>query len=96
MPHYRIQHYSERFRKRYGKLEPALKKQVDKTIARLIENPFHPGLEAHSIKHARFYWEAYVNMGWRLVYRSEGDELYVVDVVAHDDIAAYDHSRPIR
>jgi mRNA-degrading endonuclease YafQ of YafQ-DinJ toxin-antitoxin module len=96
MPHYGTQHFSERFRKRYGKLETALQRQVDKTVIRLIENPFHPALQAHSIKSAKFYWEAYINAGWRLIYRTEGDELFVVDVVAHDDIGSYDHRKPVR
>lgn len=61
MPHFTSREYSERFRKSYQKAPDELKKQVDKTIGLLIEDPSHPGLNAHSIKNAKYYWEAYIN-----------------------------------
>lgn len=89
MPRYLTQEFSKRFRKTYQKLPDVLQKQVDRTIARLIENPAHPGLNVHPVKDALYYWEAYVNRGDRLIYRPEGTHLIVVDVVHHDDIDRY-------
>ncbi len=50
-------------------------KQVRATVAKLVENPHYPGLQAHRIKHVRGKWECYVNDGNRLIYElPQGDE----------------------
>lgn len=81
--------FTRRFDKTYAKLQVSVQKQVRKAITHLFENPAHPGLETHPIRPGKVYWEAYVNRSDRLIYRPEGETLYILDVVAHDDIGKY-------
>jgi mRNA-degrading endonuclease YafQ of YafQ-DinJ toxin-antitoxin module len=78
-----------RFEKSYRHFPASVRKQIDKSISHLTSNPAHPGLESHPIKPDRYYWEAYVNKGVRLIYRPQGSHLVLVDVVTHDDIKRY-------
>jgi Txe/YoeB family toxin of Txe-Axe toxin-antitoxin module len=48
-----------------------------------------PGLRLKPIEPEKFYSEARINSGDRLIYRVEGGKLWVVDVVSHDDIGRY-------
>src|SRR5215212_5914374 len=57
-----------------------------RTVKKLIDDPTRPGLETHTVKPGKYYWEAYINDGDRLIYRPEGRHLKVVDFVKHDDI----------
>lgn len=70
-------------------LQPAVRKQVAARARLLFENPAHPSLNAHSIKPDKYYWEAYVNRGDRIIYIPAGSHLVLVDVVVHDDIKRY-------
>ena len=58
-------------------------------MALLIQDRAHPSLNAHHIEPDKYYWEAYVNRGDRLIYIPEGTVLILVDVVHHDDIKRY-------
>jgi superfamily I DNA/RNA helicase/mRNA-degrading endonuclease YafQ of YafQ-DinJ toxin-antitoxin module len=50
------------------RLQDHEQKQVRATVAKLMENPHYPGLQAHRVKHAQGKWECYVNDGNRLIY----------------------------
>ncbi len=79
----------KKFGKSYRSFPASIRTQIDKSISLLMSNPAHPGLESHPIQPDRYYWEAYVNRGVRLIYRAEGSHLKIVDVVTHDDIGRY-------
>ncbi len=89
MPHFLSHDSSKRFQKTYRKLSDVLQKQVDAAVLRLIENPAHPGLNVHAIRESRYYSEAYINRGDRLIFRAEGRHLFLIDIVPHDDIGRY-------
>ena len=78
-----------RFEKSVAKLQKAQKDQVRARTKLLFDNPAHPSLKAHSIKPGKYYHEAYVNTGDRIIYIPEGSHLKLVDVVPHDDIDRY-------
>lgn len=86
---FRTAERSKEFDRSYARLQKATRKQVEKTISLLFTNPAHPGLEAHPIRPDKYYWEAYVNRGDRLIYVPEGSHLFLVDVIPHDDIDRY-------
>ena len=80
---------TRRFDASYSALNDQCKKQADKAIELLFNNPAHPGLAAHPIKPDKYYREAYLNRGDRIIYRAEGSHLVLVDIVKHDDIGRY-------
>ena len=80
---------TEQFEKAAAKLQKAQRKQLARRIKLLFDNPAHPGLKTHQIKPGEYYWEAYLNLGDRIIYIPEGSRLVLVDVVPHDDIDRY-------
>lgn len=55
----------------------------------LIKQEANPGLRIKPIQPHKFYREARINRGDRIVFRLEGDIIYFIDVVEHDDIKKY-------
>lgn len=88
-PGYQTLEITEQYKEAVAKLQQAARKQVAARAKLLFGNPAHPGLNAHSIKPDKHFWEAYVNRGDRIIYIPEGSHLVLVDVVAHDDIGRY-------
>jgi mRNA-degrading endonuclease YafQ of YafQ-DinJ toxin-antitoxin module len=77
---------SKRFEAAFRALDKSRRKQAEKAVDLLFNNPAHPGLGAHPIKPDKYFWEAYINTGDRLVYHPDGSLLDLVDIVKHDDI----------
>jgi len=78
-----------RFVTAFTTLEANERKRALAKIELLIGNPAHPSLKTHPVKPDRYYWEAYLNKGDRIIYIPQGSHLVLVDIVAHDDIARY-------
>lgn len=81
--------FSKRFEKSYARLTMAQQNGVDKAVVALLKRNPTPGMRIKPIQPDKFYDEALINDEDRLVHRIEGDTLWVVDVVAHDDIDRY-------
>lgn len=81
--------FSRRFERSYGKLTVAQQNGVDKAVIALLKRTPTAGMRIKPIQPDKYYDEARVNDGDRLVHRIEGETLWVVDVVAHDDIDRY-------
>lgn len=81
--------FSKRFEKSYGGLTVTLQNGVDKAVIALLKRNPTPGMRVKPIQPDKFYDEARINDGDRLVHRIENDTLWVVDVVPHDDIDRY-------
>jgi hypothetical protein len=80
---------TEQFDKAVAGLQVAARKQLARRAQLLFDNSAHPSLKAHQIKPDKYYWEAYLNDGDRIIYIPEGSHLVLVDVVPHDDIGRY-------
>jgi hypothetical protein len=81
--------FSDRFRTSYAKLSHDRQKGADKVIIALMKQEPTPGMRIKPIEPEKFYNEARVNSGDRLVHRVEAGKLWIVDVIPHDDIGRY-------
>lgn len=81
--------FSDRFKTSYARLSHDRQKGADKAIIALMKQEPTPGLRPKPIEPEKFYTEARINSGDRLIYRVDGGKLWVVDVVSHDDIGRY-------
>ena len=81
--------FSQRFKESYAALSLDRQKGVDKVFLALLKQEVTPGIRVKPIQPEKYYLEARVNDGDRLVYRLDSGTLVVQDVVAHDDIDRY-------
>jgi hypothetical protein len=81
--------FSKRFEKSYAGLTVAQQNGVYKAAIALLKRKPTPGIRVEPIQPDKFYEEARINDGDRLVHRIESDTLWVVDVVPHVDIDRY-------
>ncbi|MBR9990231.1 MAG: hypothetical protein KFH98_10765 [Gemmatimonadetes bacterium] len=81
--------FSKRFEQSYAGLTVAQQNGVDKTVMALLKRKPTPGMRIKPIQPDKFYDEARINDGDRLVHRVEEGTLWVVDVIPHDDIDRY-------
>lgn len=81
--------FSKRFEKSYAGLTVAQQNGVDKAVIALLKRNPTPGMRIKPIQPDKYYDEGRINDGDRLVHRIDSDTLWVVDIVAHDDIGRY-------
>lgn len=81
--------WSGRFAESYPRLSHDRQKGVDKVALALIKQEVTPGMRLKPIEPEKYYNEARINDGDRLVFRIEDGRVWFVDVVAHDDIGRY-------
>ncbi|MGH7575570.1 MAG: hypothetical protein ACREM1_10670 [Longimicrobiales bacterium] len=86
--------FSDRFKESYAALTHERQKGTDKVILALMKQEVTPGMRVKPVEPEKYYREARVNDGDRLIHRIDGERLWVVDVVAHDDIGRY--GKPIK
>jgi hypothetical protein len=78
--------FSKRFEKSYAGLTVAQQYGVDKALMALLKRKSTPDMRIKPIQPEKYYDEARINDGDRLVHRIESGTLWVLDIVAHDDI----------
>jgi addiction module RelE/StbE family toxin len=78
--------YTERFQKHYKKLTENEKKQIQKKLALLSENPMHPSLRTKRIQGTKDLFECSANMDIRIIWYYEGDKIIILLDVGHHDI----------
>jgi len=78
--------FSSRFKESYAALSYDRQKGADKVILALMKQEATPGMRVKPIEPEKYYREARINDGDSLVHRTDGARLWIVDVVAHDDI----------
>jgi hypothetical protein len=81
--------WSRRWDKSYANLSHDRQKSADKVAIALIKQEFTPGMRVKPIEPEKYYNEARINEGDRLIFRLEADTIWFVDVVTHDDIGRY-------
>lgn len=81
--------FSDRFKASYAALSHDRQKGVDKVILALIKQELTPGMRVKPIQPEKYYGEARINDGDRLIHRIDGGKVWIVDIVSHDDIGKY-------
>ena len=81
--------WTPRFAESYAALPPDRQERCDETAMALIKGQIPPGLRVKPIQPDKYFNEARINSGDRIVFRIEGDEIEFVDIVKHDDINRY-------
>lgn len=81
--------WSTRFRESYPKLSSDRQKGTDKVILALMKQEITPGMRIKPIEPEKYYQEARINDGDRLIFRIEDGRILFVDVVPHDEIGRY-------
>ena len=83
MPKVRL---SKRFTKAYLHLPPEIRAKVKKVLELLGENPRHTSLQTKPIKGALGFYEARVDINYRMTYvRLADDTVEMSNVDKHDD-----------
>lgn len=68
----------------YRKLPESIKKQADKQLGLLLDNPQHPSLRLHKMEGHTNMWEISVTMRYRILFQIEGDEYVLLKIGTHD------------
>lgn len=85
--------WSERWKKSYSRLGPEQQAACDRAVIALIKKENAPGLRVKPIQPEKYYLEARLNQGDRIVFRIEAGTIHFVDVISHDDIRRYGKRR---
>lgn len=88
--------WSERWKKSYSRLDPERQAACDRAAITLIKEQELPGLRVKPIRPEKYYLEARLNQGDRIVFRIEGGMILFVDVISHDEIDRYGRRRKRR
>jgi hypothetical protein len=81
--------WSERWKESYADLPADRQVACDPAALALIKQQLSPGLRVKPILPDKFYLEAGINSGDRIVFRAEAGTVFFVDVVKHDDIGRF-------
>jgi hypothetical protein len=81
--------WSERWQKSYAALPPPRQRACDEAAMGLIKQQSSSGLRIKPILPDKYYHEARIGNGDRIVFRIEAGAIHFIDVVSHDDIDRY-------
>lgn len=81
--------WSLRWQERYAELTVERCRSCDEAAMSLIKQESSPGLRIKPIQPEKYYFEARINSGDRIVFRIEAGTIFFIDIVKHDDIDRY-------
>lgn len=81
--------WSEPWKESYARLSADRQVACDQAALAILKQATSPGLRIKPIQPEKYYLEARVNSGDRIVFRIEKGTVFFVDVVHHDDISRY-------
>ena len=81
--------WSDPWKENYAKLSAERQAACDEAAIALIKQIFSPGLRVKPIQPDKYYLEARINSGDRIVFRLEEGTIFFVNVVSHDGISRY-------
>ena len=81
--------WSSRWAKSYDSLSAGRQRGADRVAIALIKQEITPGMRVKPIEPEKYYSEARINDGGRIVFRIEENTVWFVDVVTHDDVGRY-------
>jgi mRNA-degrading endonuclease RelE of RelBE toxin-antitoxin system len=73
----------------YARLSSDRQKACDEATFALIKQALSPGMRVKPIQPEKYYLEARINGGDRIIFRIEGGTIFFFDIVKHDDIGRY-------
>ena len=73
----------------YTRLAADRQKACDASTLALIKQNETPGLRIKPIQPEKYYFEARINSGDRIIFRIEAATIFFYDIVKHDDIDRY-------
>ena len=86
--------WSERYKKSYADLQPAEQPAADKVAIALMKRAPTPGMRVKPIQPDKYYREARINDGDRIVFREDAGAVLFVDVDSQDIIGGYGRKPP--
>ena len=79
--------------KRAVKKQPSLKKDIEKTLSLLLDDPFHTRLSTHKLRgKLSTSWACSVGYDCRIVFDfvknadSQEDEIFLIEIGTHDEV----------
>jgi hypothetical protein len=81
--------FSEQWKESYQALQHAQQQGVDKVVMALLKQQTTPGMRVKPIEPDKYYNEARINDGDRIIHRTHEGTVYFVDIVPHDEIGKY-------
>lgn len=85
--------FTERWKESYQRLQLPEQNGVDKVVIALLKQKPTPGMRVKPIEPDKYYFEARINDGDRLIHRTDEGTIYFIDIVTHDDIGKYSRGR---
>ena len=81
--------WSESWKRSYRDLTVDRQRSCDRAALALIKRESSPGLRVKPIQPEKYYFEARISSGDRIIFRVEEGAIFFIDVVKHDDIERY-------
>ena len=81
--------WSEGWNRAYRALSADRQRSCDRAAIALIKREASPGLRVKPIQPEKYYFEARISGGDRIIFRVDGGTIFFIDVVKHDDIDRY-------
>ena len=81
--------WSEDWKEAYTALSADRQRSCDHAAIALIKRESSSGLRVKPIQPDKYYFEARVNSGDRIVFRVEAGTIFFMNIVKHDDIDRY-------
>ncbi|HEX9688083.1 MAG TPA: hypothetical protein VGB47_03315 [Thermoanaerobaculia bacterium] len=81
--------WSDDWRESYARLPADRRASCDRAAMELIKGQYSPGLRVKPILPDKYFLEARIAAGERIIFRVRGERIVFVDVVAHDEIGRY-------
>ncbi len=75
--------YTQRFRRSYEDAPPKIREAFDRRAGYLATNLRHPSLHAKKYDEAADIWQARITRDWRVYFRIDGEECYLIDLSPH-------------
>jgi hypothetical protein len=85
--------WSEQWKASYVELSSNRQTACDEAAISLIKQASSSGLHIKPIQPEKYYLEARINSGDRIVFRIEDGTIFFIDIVKHDDIGRYGKRR---
>ena len=85
--------FAEQFKKSYSGFQSKEQDRIGELVIALAKGVSTPGMRIKPIEPEKYYLEARVNDGDRVVFRIENATLLLADVVPHDLISRYGRRR---